>query len=323
MIGLLVLIIFLAAIVVAGFVSEMRALSFAVAAMVGAIGLGVLTVNQVDEGNAAVPVTFGKAGEAVGPGVHFAAPWTTYEELSTRERVINFSGDSPEREAAGLDDITMQTRGGGGFDLDARVRISLPRSAATNVWKTIGTSWEQAVVIPSGRECLRDSAVELDLTEAITTARPQIANAAEECLILKLTEPYGIRVIGVELGGTTVPAEVQSSINAKQGAEQARQAALIGLEQARIDAQKQSVEAKATSDAEQIIACGATIASDGSIVPNEICEDQFSDEYLDWLYINQLQNVDTLIVVDREIASSGSVIIDTTGSAGSSSVPGG
>ena len=48
-------------------------------------------------------------------------------------------------------------------------------------------------------------------------------------------------------------------------------------------------------------------------VPNDTCEEQFSDEYLDWLYINQLQNVDTLIVVDREIATSGSLIVDTTG----------
>ena len=114
----------------------------------------------------------------------------------------------------------------------------------------------------------------------------------------------------------SLPTEVQNSINAKQGAEQERQAALIGLDKSRIDAQRQAVEAKATSDAEQIIACGATVAFDPDgleyILPNDECEDQFSDEYLDWLWIQNMKEIDTLVVVDRDITDSDTqLILDT------------
>ncbi len=314
--GLVVLAIVVFGIIVAGVATKRAPIAFAAAAVLGVAGTATLTFNQVEEGNAAVPITFGRAGEAVGPGVHFVAPWTKYVEFSTREQVIKFEGDAPEREALGLDDITMQTEGGGGFDLDARVRVALPEAAATQVWKELGQSYNDSVVVPASRECLRDSAVGMSLTDAITSKRPQIAALAETCLIEKLTMPYGIRVIGVELGGTTLPAEVQDSINAKQGAEQERQAALIGLDKSRIDAQRQSVEAKATSDAEQIIACGATVVKNDEgveiIVPNEECEDQFSDEYLDWLWIQNMKEIDTLVVVGRDITDANTqLILDT------------
>lgn len=314
MVGIFLLGIVMLGCLVAGVATRHVLAGGVAAAVILVLGIAALTLEQVDEGNVAIPVTFGKAGQPVGPGVHFAAPWTNYVEMNTREQVISFEGDDPNREALGIDDITMQTQGGGGFDLDARVRVALPVPVASDVWRTLGTGYVEAVVIPSGRECIRDASVNMGLTEAITTGRPEIADRSEDCLRIKLTDAYGIRVIGVELGGTQVPPEVQSAINAKQGAEQQRQAAEIELERARIDADRQSVEAKATSDAEQIIACGASVDDNGKVVPNETCEDQFSDEYLDWLYIQQLDSVDTLIVVDREIISGGSqIILDTSG----------
>ena len=254
------------------------------------------------------------------------APWVSLVEFSTREQVIAFEGDDPAREARGLDDISMQTRGGGSFDLDARIRIRVPDDKVVDVFRILGTDYNAQATIPSGRECLRDASVGMDLTDAITTGRTEIARISADCLAAKLTEPYGIEIVGVELGGTTVPERVQEDINAKQGAEQARQTAEIELQTARIQAARQAVEAKATSDAEQIIACGGTIQVievDGeqveTVVPNATCEDQFSDEYLQWLWITTLPEVDANVtILDPRLTGPGEVLLTVpAGGAGS------
>ena len=293
-----------------------------IGAVILAIGFAFITIETVEEGHVAVKVTFGVADdEPLEPGWHFVMPWSNLVEMSTREQVISFEGDDPEDEALGLDDITMQTEGGGGFDLDARLRVALPREQAVEIWRTLGTNYQGAVIIPSGRECIRDASVEMDLTAAITTGRSQIASNSEACLEAKLTDAYGIRVIGVELGGTDVPQAVQTAINDKQAAEQGRQAAEFELERKRIEAEGVVVDAKAISDAEQIVACGATeqvtVDDQGNevvtIIPNEECEDQFSEEYLEWLFLQQLGQVDQLIVVDPRVADGANVLLNTGG----------
>ena len=256
---------------------------------------------QVEEGKAAVPVNLGVAGDAKGAGVTIDWPWVKYVDMSVREEVLNFEGNSEEKKALGLDDISLQTKGGGGFDLDARVRIQLPQNAATDVWKQLGSDYVTQAAIPASRECLRDAAVELNLTEAITTARPTIAKKASDCLRGKLTDTYGINVISVELGGTEIPADVKKSIDAKQAAEQNRQAALTKLEQAKIDAKKKAVQARGTSDSERIIACGYTTDAEGEIAPNVTCEKQFSEEFLQWELYQKLPDVEKVIIVDPRL----------------------
>ena len=265
----------------------------------------IVTWETVDEGNVAVKVTWGQADDDhVTPGVHFVAPWTNLVEFSTREQVIAFEGDEPEREAKGLDDVSMQTKGGGSFDLDARVRIRLPKDKAVEVFRTLGTDYNDQATIPSGRECLRDASVDMELTHAITNGRSEIAQIATDCLETKLTEPYGIVIVGVELGGTDLPGDVQVAIDAKQAAEQARQTEAINLEKAKDTAARKTIEAKATSDAERIIACGGkveTVKVDGEdverVVPNEVCERQFSEEFLEWLWITTLPDVEANVTV--------------------------
>jgi len=101
---------------------------------------------------------------------------------------------------------------------------------------------------------------------------------------------------------------------------------LAGLFRQRIERARQAVEAKATSDAEQIIACGGTIQLievDGeqveTVVPNDTCEDQFSDEYLEWLWITTLPDVDANVtILDPRLTEQGEVLLTVpTGGAAS------
>jgi regulator of protease activity HflC (stomatin/prohibitin superfamily) len=99
-------------------------------------------------------------------------------------------------------------------------------------------------------------------------------------------------------------AAVKQAIDAKQQAEQNLQRAAITLQEEEIKAQQEAVRAFGISQAEQIVACGGVESADEDgntvIVPNETCEDQFSAEYLQWLYINALSDVDGVVILPPE-----------------------
>ena len=292
--------------------NETRQAGITIGLIFGAIGLVLLAVKshkQVDSQEVSIPVKFGQAGEPVSAGTVWAAPWTVWHDLPAREVTINFEGNSEKAQQNGTDDITMQTEGGGGFDMDARVRYQIDKERASEVWRKLGTGYEQNVVIPASRECIRDASVGISLVDAITSGRTTIAQSANECLVKKVEDVYGINIIGVELGGTKVPDSVQEAINAKQTAEQS-------VQQAQDEAKRRRIEAAAKSDAAQIETCGA-VEVDGVLRPDPECRGALTDRYLELQRIENIGKADTIVVVDEDAVGSGSqVLVDAKGAAG-------
>lgn len=259
--------------------------------------------NTVDEGTIGIPVRFGQAEPAIGPGVHWLAPWVSVKEMDARLQTLTFSSDAADIEA-GRDAITAQARGGGNLTLELSVQVELPVENAEAVYREIGTDYQDKVVVPAIRSCARDSTTGLTLEEAFTTKRLAIKTGVTDCLRTTV-EPHGINVLDVLVREVDPGETVRQSIDVKQQAEQDLQRASVELEKARVEAQRAAVEAQATSEAERIIACGGTEVGEGDdrrVVPNATCENrQFSDEYLQWLFLQNLDQVGSLIVVDPRI----------------------
>ena len=92
----------------------------------------------------------------------------------------------------------------------------------------------------------------------------------------------------------------------------------VQLDQATVDAQRDAVVAFGTSNAERIISCGGheeeqDLNGDGTfetvIVPNDPCEQQFSDNYLRWLFLQNFADNDNLVFCSDATCSN--VILDT------------
>lgn len=289
---------------------------FAVCGILAIIALGFSSYNRVDEGHVGIPVTFGQAGASVEPGAHWLAPWTSVVEMDTRLQETTFSGDTV---------IRARAVGGGEVLIDTTVQWKLDPSAAPDVYRQVGDmdTLRARVVNPAIRECVRNAPFELNLTpeEAATSGRVAIAEFSYDCISEDVStngvqlrsnlegEGDGVKIRNVDPGEA-----VRAAIEAKTVAEQQLQQRAVDLEAAEVQAQIDAVNASAINDAERIIACGSEeIAnpdydSEGNgdeprtlIVPSDECGEQFSPEYLQWLWITTFgapENGDQIIVCE-------------------------
>lgn len=250
-----------------------------------------MCIEVVGAGNVGIPVTFGETGAAKGPGAHFVAPWTDIKtmDLRTQELTFNNSGE----EALGA--ITAQANNGGNLTVDVSLQYRLDKDEADEMYATVGTNYEEKLVIPAVRTCVRDVAPDYTAEDAYTSARNEFADAASDCVVEDL-EPRGLIVEDVKFRDIDPGKTVKDAIDAKQKAEQDLKRRSIELQQANVDAEIERVAAQATYDAERIIACGGVLQGEGDeakVVPNtEQCDQrQFTEAYLNWLYITTLGDI--------------------------------
>lgn len=293
--------------------SDMKGGAFAGGIVVGLLGTLMLvfnTVHIVNDGHVGVTKAFGEYGEeTLDPGINFVAPWVNVHEESTQIKEFTFaSNDAGQREENAIGPaLTSQAEGGGNLTYDMTVQYSLRADEADNVLVDIGSDWESVILYPAARSCGRDATGELSVEEAFTSGRGDIATNNIECLQGKV-EPY-VTIQDVLVRDVDPGAQVKQAIDDKQKADQAVQQAIIDIGKKEAEAQQLAVEAFGISNAEQIIACGGTESTIESavtgeeitiILPNDECEDQFSEEYLQWLYINQLSEIDGVVILPPE-----------------------
>jgi regulator of protease activity HflC (stomatin/prohibitin superfamily) len=274
----------------------------------GGIVLGILgtlilvfsTITIVDDGHVGVQQTFGEYSDTtLDPGINIVAPWTNVKPVSVQTREFTFGGGSDDGGP-----ITAQAQGGGNLTYDMTVQYNLAPASASGVLRDVGSNWEDVILYPAARSCGRDATGELSVEQAFTTGRGAIGTNNAVCLQGKV-EPFGVVITDVLIREVDPGEQIRAAIDNKQAAEQEVQQARIDVRKAEEIARKEAVVAFGVSNAEQIIACGGTESTiagvDGEdltiIVPNDTCDDQFSTEYLQWLYINQLSEVDGVVIL--------------------------
>lgn len=275
-------------------------IAFVAFAIVGVIG----SYNTVGEGQVGIPVTFGQAGEPVGPGVHWKAPWTNIVVMDALDKAITFGDGGGEVDSAN-GPISAQAKGGGNLVVQMTVQYELDDAKASEVYRNVRTDFVDVYVRPVSRSCIRDVTPNFIPDEVFTSGRRAVATQTLECMQSNL-EPKGINVQNVLILEIDPPQTVLDSIDAKVAAEQDLQRASIRREEAAINAQIEAIQALATKNAEQIIACGGTEidnpdttpgAAPTIVVPDEECGEQFSQNYLTWLYIQSLSEIDGLTLI--------------------------
>jgi SPFH domain / Band 7 family len=190
----------------------LRALAwlFSVAAVV-LLALSVFRV--VPPGNAGVPVTFGSAGDQLGPGLHVVWPVTGITNMSIRTQNYTMApkgNDAP---------VQVLARDGTSATANASLLYRVNRADASAVYENIGRGYTTTVVTPAARTCTRGVFAQYDMIEAATTAFNDVESKIGDCIREKL-EPAGVRVIDYQLRELLLSAQLQSNLDADVSAQQ-------------------------------------------------------------------------------------------------------
>jgi regulator of protease activity HflC (stomatin/prohibitin superfamily) len=280
------------------------------------------SVHVVQPGNVAVPVTFGHAGEPLGPGIHITLPFTNANSMSTRTQNYTMSALKTDGPPGSVDSaVTVLGQDGGSATVNATLLYRVDRSKATDVYRSLGRNYGPAYVRPTARGCIRSAFTQFPVTKAASTASGSIQDSIATCVKSKL-ESVGLQLQAFQLRSITLGSNVQAAVDAKVQAQQKLEQQTFDEATAQKLAEIKRIQAQATRDEVQIVQCGghpgtATVngVSVATIVPNQCAGAGLTDAYLRLAYIQALQAIAT--------SGKASTIIVPAGQAPLISVPSG
>lgn len=254
----------------------------------------------VPAGSVGVPVTLGHAGSPLGQGFHIAPPLTSLKVISARTTAYTMAARQDEGRK-GDDSVDVLGSDGASGSVDSTVLFRVESDRATDVYNELGLGYVATLIRPSARACIRSVFTNYTMVDAATTAWHDLEGDVTACMSAKL-EGYGIVLEDFQLRELRLEPTLQAAVTAKTAAQQNAERQRFELSVAQQQAEITRVQANATADSQQILACGGTVQeveqADGSIVqvvvPNPIdqcSQAQLTPAYLQWTYIQALQSL--------------------------------
>lgn len=255
------------------------------------------SVHIVPPGNRAVPVTLGHPGDELSPGIHVTLPFTLTRNMSVRTEQYTMSASG----SSGTDDgVAVLGSDGGSAKIDATVLFGLVPDRVGDVYKQVGTNYVDKIVRPSARACIRSEFTNYEMVAAATTAWHDVEKDVAECMRAKL-DSRGLKLEDFQLREVALGKNVQTAIDGKVAAQQNSERQRFELSRAQQEAEITRVQALATADSQQILACGGEVTiedHDGKpaavIRPKPIdrcSQAQLTPQYLQFSYIQALKNL--------------------------------
>jgi regulator of protease activity HflC (stomatin/prohibitin superfamily) len=276
---------------------------FAFLATVFAIAFVWTSIHIVQPGTVAVPVTLGHAGDPIGPGFHITLPFTTTYAIPVRVQNYTMSFIKGEGAAGNADDsVAVLGSDGGAANVNATVLYRVDPRQATTVYKNIGKSYATTIVRPTARFCIRTQFTLYPLIAAATTDFRKIQSDAAQCF-KDAVQPQGLIVQDFQLREVALSSQLQSAVNSKVASQQNAEQQKFELATAQQGADITRIQALATADSQQILACGGkaeTVRKNGvdvqTVVPNALTacsQSQLTPAYLQYTYIQALKQLVT------------------------------
>ncbi len=259
------------------------------------------SIHIVPPGKVAIPVTFGRAGAPIGPGFHITLPFTTTYTISVRVQNYTMTSNIGEGAKGQTDDsVAVLGSDGGAASVNATVLYRVDPKQATLVYRSLGTGYATAVVRPSARSCIRSEFTLFPMIDAATVDWRQVELGVAKCMKEKI-EPRGLLLQDFQLREVALSSQLQTAVNAKVAAQQNSEQQRFELATAQQAADITRIQALATADAQQILACGGKpgIAVRGgkavqTVIPNLIkqcSQAQLTPQYLQFTYIQALKQL--------------------------------
>lgn len=194
----------------------------------------------VRSGEVGLKVRFGKiVDNSIKEGINFKIP---YIEKIVRVN-IKVQKVELDTESSSKDLQTITTK--------LAVNYKVEGDKASNLYKTVGNSYEETILTPAIQESIKAVMSEYTAEQTITKRN----EVSDKCLIeiQNKVEKYGINIAEFNIIDLDFSQAYNQAIEEKQVAEQKVLTAQQELEKTKIEAEKKIVEAEATNKANQLL----------------------------------------------------------------------
>ncbi|WP_432085050.1 MULTISPECIES: prohibitin family protein [unclassified Streptomyces] len=218
----------------------------ALGALIAALLAGITSVvHVVGAYEVGVPVTFGKVGSPMTPGVNVISPFTTVTSFSTRPVDLNLSDQ---------DVVEVRSSQGGVMEAEVTVKWAVAPSKAVELYRLAGSeaAIQQRLVFPDSREIIRNVFARHTSEEGYSSAREKI-NAEIAALVKERLAPRGIDVTTVNLRNVKPSKALQDQIDRKIQQQQATERALEAARTAKAESDRRRIEAEGIARANKIL----------------------------------------------------------------------
>jgi regulator of protease activity HflC (stomatin/prohibitin superfamily) len=219
------------------------------------IALGAVTscIVQIEAGEAAVKVLFGKVQkEVLTSGLHFINPLLDIKRVDARTQNYTMSGIHDEGEKAGDDAIKVLTSDGLEVTIDLTVLYRVVAVDAPRLLQETGFDFQDKIVRPLSRTRIRDNAVYYQAIELYSTKRDEFQNRIYK-EIENDFKKRGLLLEQLLVRNITLPESVKATIEQKINAEQDAQKMQFVLQKEKQEAERKRVEAQGIADYQRII----------------------------------------------------------------------
>ncbi|WP_240134339.1 prohibitin family protein [Streptomyces sp. MUM 178J] len=218
----------------------------ALGALIASVFAAIVScVHIVSAYEVGVPVTFGKVGSPMSPGMNVISPFTNVTTFSTRPVDLNLSDK---------DVVEVRSSQGGVMYAEVTVKWSVTPAKAVELYRPAGSesAIQQRLVFPDSREIVRNVFARYTSEEGYTSAREKI-NAEIADLIKERLAPRGINVTTVNLRNVRPSDKLQDQIDRKIQQEQATERAQEAARTAKAEAERRRIEAEGIARANKIL----------------------------------------------------------------------
>ena len=206
--------------------------------IVGGIVLLIILLKSVvvvPAGHVGVKEFFGSVyDDSLQAGMHVVNPLLRIHKMSIRTQQLT-------------EDAVVPSKEGLAVNLDLSSLFSLNPVNAPEVYKTIGLSYVQVIVVPAMRSVVRGATAEYEAKALYTAAREELSNQMFDQL-KPLLAKRGIRLEKVLLRSVKLPAILATAIEKKLEAEQQAEQMKFVLQRESQEAKRKRIEAKGISD---------------------------------------------------------------------------
>lgn len=249
------------------------------------VGLIVL-INMIviiPAGQTGVYHLFGKVRDnEISSGIHLINPLASIVQMSIRTEQYTMSIVATEGQRLGDDSIEVLTKEGLKVHLDMTVLYHLIEDRASDVYREIGTNYEEKILRPEVRSVIREIIALYEAKDIYSDKRDEATETIEK----KLKENMEVRGIAIEsvlLRNVALPVLLTEAIESKLTAEQEAQRYDFVLQREEKEAERKRIEAAGQRDAQSII------------------NQSLTDRYLQYLYIQNLENREGTIYVPTNL----------------------
>ncbi|MEU3918851.1 prohibitin family protein [Streptomyces sp. NPDC029004] len=227
--------------------SEKRGLKLgALGALLAGLFAGIAScVHVISAYEVGVPVTFGKVGSPMTPGMNITSPFTNVTTFSTRPVDLSLSDK---------DVVEVRSSQGGVMYVELTVKWAVTPAKAVELYRLAGSedAIQQRLVFPDSREIVRNVFARHTSEEGYSSARETINSEIADRIKERLA-PRGIDVTTVNLRNVKPSDRLQDQIDRKIQQQQATERATEAARTAKAEAERRRIEAEGIAKANKIL----------------------------------------------------------------------